>query len=284
MTALPPSRATCARLRTSALLSAVAAVGLACSGEVLLHGLDEPAANDVVVALDEAGISARKVRGGEGAEGYAIEVAPADAAPAQRLLAARELPRARPPGFGEVFTQGGLLPTPTEEHALYLHALAGELSRSLGAIDGVVGARVHLAIPEPDPLRPGERAPPRAAVLVRCRPACCDAVRALEPGIQALVAGAADRLDPAAVAVVVTEAAEAPPPPRPRPARAPLALLLLAGLAALGAAVALTAWLRSRLAGRTRAAEGSGDADAAALALVAAPGPAPRTPALSGRA
>jgi type III secretion protein J len=237
-----------AALRACALLAAGLSC-LSCSGETLLHGLDEAAANEVVVALDEAGLPARKIRAGDGADGYAVEVPPGDAARAQRILSARELPRARPPGFGEVFAQGGLIPSPTEEHALYLHALSGELSRSVGAIDGVVGARVHLAIPAPDPLRPGERPPARAAVLVRCRPAACDAVRALEPGIRSLVAGAADGLDPAAVAVVVAEAAEAALPPRPPPARAPAVLLVLAALAAAGAAAALAAWLRSRRGG-----------------------------------
>jgi type III secretion protein J len=230
-------------------LATLAALGLSCSAEALLHGLDEASANEVVVALDQGGVAARKIRPGDSAEGYTVEVASSDAAQAQRILAARELPRARPAGFGEVFARGGLVPTATEEHALYLHALAGELSRSLGAIDGVVGARVHLALPEPDPLRPGDRPPPRAAVLVRCRPAACEAVRALEPGIQALVAGAAARLEPSAVAVVVAEAPEIPAPPRPPPGRPPLALAGLLGLglvAAAGAAFALRAWLRSR--------------------------------------
>ena len=86
---------------------------------------------------------------------------PGDASRAQRLLSERELPRPRPPGFGEVFGKGSLVPTPTEEHALYLHALAGELARSLEAIDGVVGARVHLGLPRPDPFLPGNRIPPR---------------------------------------------------------------------------------------------------------------------------
>jgi type III secretion protein J len=159
-----------------------------------------------------------------------------------------------------VFGRGGLLPTATEEHALYLHALAGELARSIGAVEGVVGARVHLAIPAPDPLRPGERPAPRAAVLVRCRPAACEAVRALEPGFRSLVAGAADRLEPDAVAVVVTEAAPAPVAPPP-PARTPTALLALASLAALGAAGAFAAWLRStRAPGAARPAGATGPA------------------------
>jgi type III secretion protein J len=228
-------------LLVSALLSA-------CAGEELLHGLEEPQANEVLVALDEGGVGAAKRRE-DGADGrWTVTVPAGDAARAQRVLAERELPRARPPGFGDVFGKGSMVPTPTEEHALYLHALAGELARSVESIDGVVEARVHLGLPQPDPLRPGERAAPRAAVLVKCRPDACDAVRALEGGIRALVAGAADGLDPAAVSVVVARGAtSAAPPPKPR-RPAPL-LLALAALAAVGAVGLAAAGLRGRARG-----------------------------------
>jgi type III secretion protein J len=229
------------------------AVGLAllaagCGREELFHRLEEGQANEVLVALDEGGIAASKVRE-DGAEGgFTVSVPAADAARAERLLAERDLPRARAPGFAEVYAQGSMVPTPAEEHARYQHALAGELARSVEAIDGVAGARVHLGLPVADPLRPGERAAPRAAVLVRCRPASCAQVRSLQGGIGALVAGAVDGLSPAAVSVVITEAAESatrPPPPAPRRSRL---LLGLAGLAALaGAAVAAsTLWPRVR--------------------------------------
>jgi type III secretion protein J len=232
-------------MRIAALFLLAAALS-GCGAEELFHGLDEPQANEVLVALDDGGIAARKLRE-EGSEGgWTVAVAPGDASRAQRLLSERELPRPRPSGFGEVFAKGSLVPTPTEEHALYLHALAGELARSLEAIDGVVGARVHLGLPRPDPFLPGNRIPPRGAVLVKCRPAACAAVRALEGGIRALVAGAADGLDPAAVAVVVSEAAETPPRVATGAPRSRL-LLALAGSAGLGAVGIAVAGLKARL-------------------------------------
>lgn len=218
------------RLMVTVLASALAG----CSGEPLLRGLDERQANEVLVALDDGGIPATRTRE-DGAEGgFGVEVPRGDAAHARRLLSERDLPRSAPPGFDGVFGKGSMVPTPTEEHALYQHALAGELARSLEGLDGVVGARVHLGVPQPDPYRPGDRAPPRAAVLVRCRPSRCPAVRALEPGIRALVAGAADGLTAAAVAVVIAEAAEQRAPAAPRPRRSPL-LLTLAAVAGVGA-------------------------------------------------
>src|SRR5512142_1905790 len=155
-----------------------------CAREELLHGLDERQANEVLVALDERGVAASKAREDGAEERWRVEVDRGESARAQRVLAERELPRARPPGVAEVFGKGSMVPTPTEEHALLLHALAGELARSLEAVDGVVAARVHVGLHQPDPLRPGERGAPRAAVLVKCRAGACAAVRALEPGLR----------------------------------------------------------------------------------------------------
>jgi type III secretion protein J len=263
---VPGARSCGAAGRAAALALALAA---GCGREDLLHGLDERQAAEALVALEDVGIEARKERSGGAEEGFTVQVEAAEAGRALRALAARDLPRPRPPGFGEVFSRGGLVPTAVEEHALYLHALSGELARSLESIDGVVGARVHLALPEQDPLRPGERPPPRAAVLIRCRPAACAAVRALEPGIRSLVVGAADRLEPSAVAVVVAEAGEAPragPPARPR---WHLATGGLSAAAALGALASLWAWLR------TRAVEHGGPKEARVAAPVIPRGPGP---------
>src|SRR5512144_736127 len=218
----------------------------ACAGEEILHGLDEAQANRVVVALAEAGVQGRAERGDRDEAGFTVAVDSADAGRARRVLAERELPRQRPPGFAEVFSKGSLVPTPVEERALYHHALAGELSRSLETLDGVVEARVHLALPAPDPLRPEAGRPPRAGVLVKVRPEARPRLEALEAGIRSLVAGAAEGLDPASVSVVLADAAARPPAPPPG-RRSPLLLGLAGGVAAAGLALAAAAlWGRLR--------------------------------------
>ncbi len=226
------------------LLLAVALAG--CAREEILHGLDERQANDVLVALDERGVAATKAREDGAEERWRVEVAGGDAARAQRILAERELPRARPPGFADVFGKGSMVPTPTEEHALFLHALGGELARSVEAIDGVVEARVHIGLAQPDPLRAPGRTPPRGAVLVKCRAAACAAIRALEPGIRAMIAGAVDGLDPGAVAVVVAEASESTAPVRVASRRGSV-LVGLAVAAALAAFAVAAPAVRARL-------------------------------------
>jgi type III secretion protein J len=229
-----------------ALLAASTLLLAGCAGEELLHGLAESQANEVIVALDEVGIVAAKEREDGADAAWTVSVPARDSAQARRALAERSLPRARAAGFAEVFAKPSMVPTPTEEHALYLHALGGELSRSVEAIDGVVEARVHLGLPQPDPLRPGGRPAPRAAVLVKCRATACEAVRAVEGGIRSLVAGSADGLDPAAVSVVITEAVAAPGP-RAAPVRRTSWLFVgLAAAAGLGAAGVGAAGLRAR--------------------------------------
>jgi len=213
----------------------------ACGEEEILHGLEEAQANQVLVALSEVGIAGRKARADGNDGGWTVSVAPGEASRAQRVLAERELPRPKAPGFAEVFGKGSMVPTPTEERALYHHALAGELSRSIEAIDGVVEARVHIALPSPDPLRPEAPRLPRAAVLVKCRPDSRAQLEALSGGIRSLVASAAEGLEPAAVAVVIAESApgsRAPVPAGRRAAPLLLALGTVAGLLglALGAA------------------------------------------------
>jgi type III secretion protein J len=217
-----------------------------CGDEPLLHDLGERQANEVLVALDEEGVAATKVRQ-EGTEAaWTVSVERGQGGRAHRLLAARQLPRARPQGLGDVFAQGGMVPTPVEERARWLHALSGELARSVEALDGVVEARVHLGLPAEDPLHPGVRPTPRAAVLVKCRPASCASLRELEPGLRSLVAGAVEGLAPEAVAVVIAEAATVPSAAAARTWRLTPWLAGLAGLAAC--ALGALAW-RERRAG-----------------------------------
>jgi type III secretion protein J len=232
-------------VRTPTLAAVVALA--ACTPDVgLLHGLDERQANEVLVVLDASGLAAEKVREDGPGGAWSVEVPAPDAARAHRLLSERELPRARAAGFDEVFAGGSMVPTPAEEHARWLHALSGELARSIESLDGVLEARVHLGLPLADPLRAGARPAARASVLVKCRPDGCDALRALEEGLRALVAGAAEGLEPGAVCLVIAPGAVAAAPPS-APRRPGSALLVLAALAGSGG-LGLTAFgLRGRL-------------------------------------
>jgi type III secretion protein J len=173
------------------------------------HGLDEAAANEILTSLERVGIPATKGRDEDGT--FAVVVAKGDGLRAMELMRSLGLPRGPRAGFGEIYKQPSLVPTPTEERARYVEALGGEIARTLESVDGVVSARVHLVLSEPDPLaldgKP--RVAAQAAVLLKTRGGRPAPIG--ERDVQKLVAGSVPGLDASAVAVVVTPAPEMPP-------------------------------------------------------------------------
>ncbi len=190
-------------------IAAFAALLSACSVEVQ-HQLTEKEANEILVLLERRGIPTQKVKEEGGRElTWTIAVPKAHAATAALLLKENELPRPRSPGF-EIFNRGSLIPTATEERAMFLQALAGELSRTLSSVDGILDARVHINIPQSDDLSDKAARPePSASVLIRYRvtpDAAKKAAPLTEEQIQSLVARAVQDLKPSAVSVVMTPA------------------------------------------------------------------------------
>ncbi len=186
---------------------ALVVLGIGCSTPVQ-HGLEEAAANEVVAALERGGIGASKTKDPAG-EAFIVSVAKTDTVRALELLRSLGLPRGRRSGFGEVYKQASLVPTPTEERARYVEALTGEIERTLETVEGVASARVHLVLPETDPLATDgkPRVPAQAAVLLKVR---TGPAPLREGEVQRLVAGSVPSLAPESVAVVLTPAPEGP--------------------------------------------------------------------------
>jgi type III secretion protein J len=233
-------------------------LALGCSAPIE-HGLDEAAANEVVTNLERAGMPASKQREDDG--GFTVSVARGEVLGALELLRSLGLPRGRRSGFGEVYKQGSLLPTPTEERARYVEALAGEIARTLELFDGVIQARVHLVLPEPEPLAADgkPRLPAQAAVLVKQAPGRPAGVS--EGEVQKLVAGSVAGLVPAQVSVVFTMASAPAAKPAGVVTLGPLQVaagsrgrLIALGVSAC-AAIAFLAALALVLARRLAAAE-----------------------------
>ncbi|MEM7682831.1 MAG: hypothetical protein AAF288_12810 [Planctomycetota bacterium] len=111
---------------------------------------DELEANRIVVELLAQGMHGVEKRpsGDRRNPGWEI-VAPAEAAQEARItLVALGLPRPDRPGLAEALESGGVLPSAVDDRMRLMHALGGELERTLLTYDGVVEARVLLAIPE----------------------------------------------------------------------------------------------------------------------------------------
>lgn len=180
----------------------LAVVALGCTREVAA-GLDEADANRGVVALARANVDAEKIAD-QNAEGrFKLVVGRDEATVAISVLAGEEIPRPR----SAVITSPGVIPSPEADRAARIAAIATQIERSLGSIDGVHDARVHLDVPQSDPLAAAlvsaDKAPrATASVLIRHRSA--------NPPIQAddvrkLVAGAVSGLTPDSIAVVMVQ-------------------------------------------------------------------------------
>jgi type III secretion protein J len=177
----------------------------ACNSPVA-GALDEEQANRVVVALDRAGIGAEKEIDPATEGRFRVVVERDDAPRAIATLREEDLPSPNVPGLLDSMGKGSLVPSQLAEHAQYVAGLSGELERTLGAIDGVLGARVHLSLPAADPLREGPRQKATASVLVKHR-GTTPPIDLHE--VKRLVAGAAPGLALDDVAVVMV--------PRPAP-------------------------------------------------------------------
>lgn len=125
----------------------------ACGKQIELYkDLNEQEANEIVAALDSKKIVAQKIPGKGGI--VTVVVAEKDMSEAVRWLNKKGLPRPRRGSLGDIFKKEGVISTPLEERARYIHALSQELETTISHMRGVVFARVHVVLPER--IAPGE--------------------------------------------------------------------------------------------------------------------------------
>lgn len=194
----------------SALFLAVAtAFGVAGCAVSVAGDLDEGRANRVVALLSANGIAAEKATEPAEPGRYHVEVASDDAPRAVDVLVDQGPPSRDAPGVLEALGTSSIVPSPQAEHERVLAGIAGELTKSLEGVDGVLSARVHLAAARPDPLAvDGDVVPPTAAVLIRYRGSSPPIA---EDDVKKLVAFSVSGLGKDRVAVVY--AAASPPHP-----------------------------------------------------------------------
>jgi type III secretion protein J len=236
---------------------------LAACSVPIAAGLDESEANRAVVALEQGGVVAEKAPDPATERRFQVTVSQSDASMAVAILAAENLPPPASPGVLDAMGQNAIVPSRLAEHAKLVTGTAGELERSLRSIDGVLAARVHLAVPPRDALATSEASsPPSAAVLLRHRSAVTPIQ---ESDVQRLVAGAVPGLSAERVSVVMHAApAREPAADRALARLGPITVsrsslgslrLLLGGAMALNLVLigtVLFVWLRLRMARAAR--------------------------------
>lgn len=221
----------------------------ACTGKDVYANLQESEANDMVAVLMNAGIAADKEAGEK--ENWSVSVASGDFARAVDVLRANGLPREKFDTLGTVFKKEGFTSSPLAEHARLIYGLSQELSNTISQIDGVVQARVHLTMPEPDPL---SRAvlPSSASVFVKYREGFN--LRSQTAALKTLVTNSVEGLSYDRVSVVMVQAE---PRAVGRPAGMSGSMLTyaawLAGAIGVAALIAgVLSWWRQRKPGALR--------------------------------
>ena len=232
-------------LRLAAPLMLVALA--ACSQQELYGQLSERQANEMVAVLRNAGLEADKAPSRDG-KSFAVNTSAHDFSRAVEVLHAGGFPRDSFDTLGQVFKKEGFVSSPTEERARFTHALSQELSNTLSNIDGVVQARVHVSVPERNPLA-DKPTPATASVFIKHRPGV-DLSQQVG-NIKGLVVNAMEGLPYDNVTVAMFPA-EPIPPAAPRSALAVawanygMAIIAVAGVGALAVLAALLLGWRQR--------------------------------------
>jgi type III secretion protein J len=228
------------RKTTLTLLAALALAG--CGSQELYGHLKEAQANDMIAALRDAQVDASKSSDKDGQWSVAVDTA--SFSKAIQVLRAKGLPREDFANLGTLFEKKGLVSSPTEERARLIYGLSQELSHTVSEIDGVVQARVHLAMPEADPLSDKVK-PASAAIFVKYQPGYD--LRGQTGAIKSLVTNSIEGLAYDKVSVVMVPSQAAPPPEASMMAASfdNWATRILLGIAGIGGLAALF-WRKRR--------------------------------------
>lgn len=172
------------------------------SRRIIVNGLDEKEANEILVFLSNKGIDAHKVQaategsGGGKAVLWNISVESSQGNEAMALLNQVGLPRRRGQNLLGIFSNVGLVPSGMQEKIRYQAGLAEQIASTIRKIDGVLDADVQISFPDEDPLNPGaSKQKITASVYVKHSGVLDDPNTHLVTRIKRLVAGSVNGLD-----------------------------------------------------------------------------------------
>ncbi|WML86762.1 type III secretion system inner membrane ring lipoprotein SctJ [Thiothrix subterranea] len=101
---------------------------------------------------------------------YFLHVEKSKIPQAVQLLKQHGYPKEKIATVGELFKKEGLISSPLEERTRFIFALSQSVQETLSQIDGVLVARVHVVLPENNPIDK-EVKPSSASVFIKYNPA-----------------------------------------------------------------------------------------------------------------
>lgn len=163
--------------------------------KLLYDNLSTPDSAAIAAKLEEA-----QIPYDVSTDGARIQVPEEDVGRARMLLAKDGLPNGGSMGYEIFDQQSGFGTTNFVQNINQVRALEGELARTIGTIDGVRSARVHLVLPQRE-LFSRENRPATASVFLSQKPGA-ELSKEQVLSIQSLVASAVPNLKAASVAVI----------------------------------------------------------------------------------
>jgi type III secretion protein J len=139
---------------------------IGCDRVDLYNNLDEQDANEMQAILLRQGIDCDKTVGKELT--CQLRVAKSQLAAAVEILKTHGYPKDKFTNMGTIFKKAGLVSTPQEDRIRFIYALSQEVAETISQINGVVTARVHIVLPENDPLSEYFQ-PSSASVFIKYR-------------------------------------------------------------------------------------------------------------------
>ena len=191
-------------LRQLALCCVILFGLLGCKVE-LYSGLSEKEGNAILAVLQTHGIQVSKEPGKD--QTVVLSVEEADVAAAVDILRRNGFPRDDFANLGEIFQKEGLISSPLEERVRFIYGLSQSISETLSQIDGVMTARVHIVLPEEQPLQEVVK-PSSASVFIKYRPGL--GIEETIPKIKMIVQNSVEGLSYDKIAVALFPAREEP--------------------------------------------------------------------------
>jgi len=225
----------------SKLLVLLFLVFTACGKVDLYSDLPEQEVNEMLAVLLSEGIKSSKFSGKD--KTYGIKVGSSQVEQSILLLKSKGYPKRIYSGLSDIFAKSGVVSSTFEQEARYTYALTQELAETLSQIDGVIAARVHVALGEQSVGKPSHKA--AASAFVKYDPSFD--VEALKPQIKDLIANSVAGLNYDDIAVVLVASQLVAPSIVNNPS-SPRRWLLpgLAGLVAVSLVANLALWFRRR--------------------------------------